>query len=376
MQEHKWFRLLFIFFLVKSTLLLTGCGKEDITIGFSGNLTGTSSEIAIDAMYGAQLAVSDFNAKDTVHGRHLNLIIEDDGGTADTAVSADERLKEQGACAIIGHIISGVAQESFTNTNADHFVMISPTMSSSTYYGADDYFYALVTESIYQSKYISKFLLHQGYKKIGYLYQLENENYSYAFVTNTNAPLKEEGIEPAFVEAFSSSDADSFSATVNEIKEADLDALVIAGSAYDVAYYAQVMEKNGCLVPVFTSTWAMSDELITIAGPAAEGIYTINTYDSSSATPAFLKFEESYQNTYGRSPTFASVYSYESVMYLADALKISKSFSGDNIKKALDSFSSIEGLQGQITINENGEAVRDMYLFQVQNQAFVRVDAE
>lgn len=374
MKKHKWFSIFLAFTFLTVTISFSGCAKEDIIIGFSGNLTGTSSEIAIDAMYGAQLAVADLNAAGGIKGHRLKLLIEDDGGTTATAVTADERLKEQGACAIIGHIISGVAQESFNNTNSEHFVMISPTISSSTYYGANDYFYALVTESVYQSRYISQFMMKQKYKNVGYLYQRENENYSKAFVKNTSVPLMEKGISTAFMESFSSSDANSVNATVDMIKNAKLDALVISGSAYDVAYYAQVMEKNDCLVPIFCSTWAMSDELITIAGPAAEGIYTINTYDSSSATPTFLEFEKKYKNTYGRAPTFASVYAYESVLYLAEALKISDNFTGNDIKKALDSFSSIKGLQGKININDNGEAVRDMYLFQVRNQTFVRVD--
>ena len=51
-------RIVLIVSIILLTFTLTGCEKKPIIIGFSGNLTGTSSEIAVDSMYGAQMAVS------------------------------------------------------------------------------------------------------------------------------------------------------------------------------------------------------------------------------------------------------------------------------------------------------------------------------
>ena len=358
------------------TLSLTGCEKKPIIIGFSGNLTGTSSEIAIDSMYGAQMAVSKINQANGIKGRPIELIIEDDGETVKTAREADKKLVEKGACAIIGHNISGVEEESFKGTNQDHIVMISPTISSSDFFGLNDYFYTMVTESTYETQYISQFMEKQNYKKIGYLYQLNNETYSRTFVKNTQAPLLKAGFSTAFMEGYAIADKKDFDKTMSLIRNSGIDALVIAGSAYDVAYYAQEMYKYNCMVPIYTSTWAMSEDLISIAGPAAEGIYSINTYDSHSASQSFRDFENDYVQAYGSSPTFAAVYSYEAVMLLAKAIENSDSTSSEDIKKSLDKISVFTGLQEDIKINEFGDAIRQMHLFQVQNQSFVKVDDE
>jgi len=157
-------RTMLIVSILLLTFSLTGCEKKPIIIGFSGNLTGTSSEIAVDSMYGAQMAVSKINQANGINGHLIEFIIEDDGETVKTAREADKRLVEKGACAIIGHNISGVEEESFKGTNQDHVVMISPTISSPDFFGVNDYFYTMVTESTYETKYISEFMEKQKYK--------------------------------------------------------------------------------------------------------------------------------------------------------------------------------------------------------------------
>ncbi|MDK2807348.1 MAG: branched-chain amino acid transport system substrate-binding protein [Clostridiales bacterium] len=348
--------------------------RKPILIGYSSNLTGTSSEIAVEGMYGAMMAVQEVNKSGGIKGREIKLIIKDDGNTEKTALEADKELVSQGVKAIIGHSISGVFGLSFSYINSIGMVMVSPSISSSDFAHQNDYFYTMVPISEYQSERISQALTDYHYKKTGYLYQKENERYSKGFVEDTAKYLKKQNLNPTFMEYYSQKDEDSFQKAANLIVNSEIDSLVISGPAYDVARFAQILYSKHIKLPIFTSTWSMSTELLSIAGPAAEGIFTINSYDSASDTSDYKEFYRKYKELYNEEPTFSSVYSYEGCMLLLKALKESAGFDGVDIKAAIESNSSFVGLQGDVSLDENGDAHRNMYLFEVVNGEFERVD--
>ncbi len=372
-MKQRFVTMIMTLFLI-ALFLFSGCTKKPIKIGFTGNLTGTSSEIAVQGMYGTMLAVEEINAQGGINGRSIELIVEDDGGSDATAVEADKKLIEAGVSAIIGHMISGVAGKAVPYINEAEMIMISPTISSSQFAYKDDYFYSMVPISEFQSVRIVQALNDYDYKRIGYLYQLENERYSLGFVNDIISGMSVTDITPTFIEGFSLVEESVFNENLDQILTSNVEALVIAGPAYDVARFAQVLYSKNQTLPIFTSTWAMGSDLIEIAGPAADGIFTINSYDSSSATDTFITFENNYMNKYGETPTFASVYAYEGMMMLKNAMEACDKITGPNIKRALTENSSFSGLQGTVTLDEFGDAHREMFLFQVENSRYKRID--
>lgn len=360
--------------LISLITVLVGCEKKPIFIGYSSNLTGTSSEIAVEGMYGAMMAVNEINEEGGINGREVQLVIKDDGNSDETALKTDKELVEQGVCAIIGHSISGVAGLTIPYINSIEMVMVSPTISSTNFAYQDDFFFSMVPVSTYQSKRISEAILDYNYHKTGYLYQIENERYSKSFVEDVQERLEVQGLSSSFISDYSQADEETYDQAIDLILSSDIDSLVIAGAAYDVARFAQILFSKDVHLPIFTSTWAMSSELLSIAGPAAEGIYSINSYDNSSISEDFKAFYDQYMDLYQEEPTFASVYSYEGTMMLLRALMKSDSFKGSDIKKAMESNSSFEGLQGDVTLDEYGDAHRTMYLFKVVNGKYERVD--
>ena len=355
-------------------LMVTSCKKEPITIGFTANLTGTGSEVAVTGMYGALTAVQLINEQGGIDGREVVLIIEDDNNSVSGARNADQRLIEQGALGIVGHMMSGVASESIDYINKQKVVMVSPTISSSNFSGKDDYFYTLMPISEYQSARISKGIMDKGFTKTGFLYQLENNMFAESMVDDTIVFYEDLDHKVVFKESYSYIHEASFKRVIDKIEAEGVDSLVIAGSAFDVAKYAQMMAIKGLKIPIFTSTWTMSPDLMAVGGPTTEGIYTVNAFDSSNSSQAFETFTKAYEATYGTVPIFSSVYAYEATNLLLEAIKASDSMDGPSIKAAMTGLRELDGLQGDISINEYGDATREVFLFQVKNGEFVKVD--
>lgn len=107
--------ILFVFFIV---IFLSSCKNEQpILIGFSNTISGVSSELGVNAMYGAEMAVLEINENGGIHGRQVELVIRDDEGDMETAIAVDNELKDLGCVAIIGHGLSSVASGIVENAN-------------------------------------------------------------------------------------------------------------------------------------------------------------------------------------------------------------------------------------------------------------------
>uniref|UniRef100_UPI00258A4ABA branched-chain amino acid ABC transporter substrate-binding protein n=1 Tax=Pseudomonas sp. TaxID=306 RepID=UPI00258A4ABA len=85
---------------------------QEVLIGLAGPLTGPSARIGKDLENGAQLAISDANAKHpTLGGKPVTfkLVSEDDQSDPRTAVTVAQRLVDAGVVGVVGHWNTGTS---------------------------------------------------------------------------------------------------------------------------------------------------------------------------------------------------------------------------------------------------------------------------
>ena len=68
-----------------------------------------------------------------------------------------------------------------------------------------------------------------------------------------------------------------------------------------------------------------SPQLWEIAGQAADGLYAVSAVDTSTQTPEYNAFRQSFSKRYGAEPGYGASQGYESVRLLVDAVLESKS---------------------------------------------------
>lgn len=354
-------------------LCLTGCTQKEILIGFSGNLTGSGSEIAVSALYGVEMAVREVNEAGGVNGRKIKLMIEDDENDVLKAQVADETLIKEGAVAIIGHTLSSMGEMSIPNINRKGVVMVSPSISSTQYIDSDDYFYSVTPNSNIEAARLAEAISQRGYTSVGLLYQEENKTYSHTFISEVSSQYKQQG-SVVFEQAFSTSDKSSYAAMSELVAKEEIDALVIAGNMHDVAQIAQQLYILDAKLAIFMPAWGMGQALLDEGGPTVEGAYAVNAYDVDDPTPAFTEFKAQYTKKFGTQPPFSAVYGYEAAMLLFEAIEGSDSLESQDIKASLDSITTIQGLQGEFSMDSEGDVLRDIHLYQIIDGAFIRLD--
>src|SRR5262245_55009449 len=72
-----------------------------VRIGVINSLTGPYTAYSEPVRDGLQLALDEINAKGGIRGRKIELVVEDDGGSADAAVKAFEKLVNEAKVSLV-----------------------------------------------------------------------------------------------------------------------------------------------------------------------------------------------------------------------------------------------------------------------------------
>jgi branched-chain amino acid transport system substrate-binding protein len=371
-------RVFFTFIGLLSSVLNLAPGacarRGPIRVGFAGELSGKNSDLGVHGRDGALLAVETLNDAGGVSGRSLELLVRDDLGTPEGARSAARALIEAGVVAIIGHMTSTQSVAALPVTEEMGVVLFSPTASTTELSGLDDLFFRITVTNVQQARLFAQYIYRQrGLSCITVIYDLDNASFTQTFWADFAQAYQDLGGQLSGEVRFSSSAEPDFAPLVNELRTGDSQGLLIIASAFDTALIAQRVRLDNWQVPLFASGWAHTEVLLQNGGQAVEGIEFTIPYDTNNQSPAFLDFQARYQARFGRTPTFASAFSYEAVLMLAAALEKADG-QAKRLPQALAEPRDFEGLMGTISMDEYGDAVRTHFLITVQEGQFVTLD--
>lgn len=356
----------FFFFKIKKS--------QPIIIGLSAQLTGKQAELGVQERNGALLAVEKINSQGGIQGRKISLIINDDLGIKEVAKSGDNELIKKGAVAIIGHSTTAQTMEGIKAANANHVVMIGPTISTPELSGINDYFFRVYPSFKKSSKNLARYANKKsGITRLAIIYDNNNMEYSrtYSKVFAKKFTLLGGTITDEI--SYSSFTPTDYYPLLLKLKESKAEGLLIVASDVDTALITQRARLMGWQVPVFTSGWAQTEALIDNGGKAVEGMILEHIYTVDNKTPAFVDFESRYKTRFGIEPSFGAAFSYEATLVLAEALKKTNG-NKDGLKDALLNIHDFKGIMNTFSFDKYGDVERPCYLSTINNGKFLIVN--
>ena len=112
-------------------------------------------------------------------------------------------------------------------------------------------------------------------------------------------------------------------------------------------------------------------ETIDIAGKAAEGYLYPYSYDGTQGSERIRGFYDKYVARFDREPDALAANAYDAAYLLSDCFEKV----GDNtdaVKQCLYLVKDYDGASGKFSIDENGDAVKDIFIKTVEDGKFVR----
>lgn len=374
-KKIKYSIFIIVFLLISIVLFIALRPEKPIIIGFVGGLTGNSSEIGVDGRNAVELAVAEVNQAGGIRGQKIQLLIEDDKNDAAAALAADQRIVEEGAKVIIGHMSSGMMELTIPFIKEKDVLMISPTISLDSLSGIDDNFLRLIPLNKYQGQFLADAAYHRKkIKKVAIIYDNRNKGFAEGIILSFTKQILDYGGQTVITEAFTTGNKINYSQITKKIGQTEAEGILIIASSADAAMFCQHLFKENINLPVFMPMWPMTKDLIKQGGPAVEGVYLVSHMDIHSATKEYSQFKKNYYDQYGGEPSFASLLSYEAAKMLFDSMSETNEFTTEKIKENILRKKVFQGLQNEITLDQYGDTMRQIYLYQVQNGDFIKVE--
>jgi branched-chain amino acid transport system substrate-binding protein len=376
MKHHAYPRFAFasLAALALAAGLLTACNKKaaesnEIIIGHYGSLTGATATFGQSAQKGIEMAVDAVNQSGGVLGKKLKLLVEDDQGKPEEALTVVTKLiSKDRVVALLGEIASSNSLAAAPAAQNSRIPMISPGSTNPKVTQAGDYIFRVCFIDPFQGKVMAKFAMNTlKVHKVAVLRDIKSD-YSVGLANFFVENFKAMGGVILADESYSAGDKD-FTAQLTSLKGKEPEAVFVPGYYTEVGLIARQARKLGIKVPLLGGDGWDSSKLWEIGGDALNGCYYSNHYSVDDPSPILQKFVKDYKTRYGTSsdsiPDAMAALGYDAALILADAIKRANSARPDSIKLALAQTKGFMGVTGSITLDENRDAVKPAVVLEV-----------
>ena len=148
------------------------------------------------------------------------------------------------------------------------------------------------------------------------------------------------------------------------IQDSRVDAIVLWADIGPTAEILKQMQELGMKQRVFGSHRTIGDELIKLAGPAAENFEAVFPYDPTRTDPRWLDFTARYEALYHEKPDHFAALAYDEMRILLDAI-CRAGLNKGRIRDALTGLTSYKGVTGDMIFDPNCKNIAPLYLARV-----------
>ena len=361
--------------LVLASVLLIGFvlfAVEPIVIGVFEPMTGPYAAGGQLTMEGINLAAEQVTE---VLGRPIELVLIDNKSEKVEASNAVSRLIQfNKASVIIGSYGSAVAIPGSEVANAAGVPMIGCSPTNPLVTLGKPYAFRVCFIDPFQGSVMATFAANELGAKTAVIIQDIASDYSVGlshYFQNSFKALTGDNKSISGVISYQTGDQD-FTAQLAYAQGKNPDVIFIPAASYGEAALIIKQARELGIESQFLGgdTWEVP-EFLQVGGAAVEGSYFSTHFDVSVApTPKAAEFIEAFKAKYGVEPSAFSALGYDAFMLAVDAIKRAGSAVPEDIKNALSETVAFEGVTGYITIDENGDAIKDAIVRKVENGAF------
>ena len=369
-------RLLPLVALLALALVLAGCGGSDddaIVIGLNMESTGSIPNVGAHSQAAAEMFADEINAEGglTVGDgqRELELVVEDNAGTADGATAAAESLIDDDVLVMVGPNASVAAVPAGAVANERETPMISPwSTNPSTTLGRPWVFRAPYID-LFQGPILAEFAAEEfGAKRACVLYAADSdaprgvaESFRVAFEANNGA-----GSVPAY-ESFTTGTED-FGDQLEVIAGAECDVLFTPQYYNEVPLIVRQARAVGLDVPIIGNDGWSDPHLTELCRTDCDGTFYGAHYVPAGATGATKEFIDKFEAREGEIPSDVGALTWDAMQLVAQAIENCGELTGDLatdrqcVRDGMAEIREFEGITGRMSFTNEGDPVKCMVI--------------
>lgn len=347
--------------------------KEVINIGCSLPLTGEGANYGRSVKEGVELALQEINQDKTLD-LPLNIIFEDDKMDPKEGVNAINKLiNSDKVPLIIGPFGSSVTLAVAPIANNNKVIIIGASATADNIKDAGDYVFRITPPNSKQGKDVASFCINKlELKKAAIIYQ--NNDYGITLKTAFETEFEKLGGEINSIEGVDLGIKD-FKTQILKIKSKQVDVVFFPLHVAESGNFLKQSKELGLNVKFISCDGAMVEDLLKIAGDAAEGTYYTSLALGYGVNDSLINnFNVNFKMKYKKDPDVYAAYYYEVTKIAAYALKkAGHNNNADKLKEVLYSINGVNsysGITGITSFDGNGEVDKSFSIYEVKNNKF------
>ena len=355
---------------------------DEIRIGFLAPLYDHPDQVRGSRMLnGAQMALDEANAAGGYGGKPFRLITHNDydnwqnsntsvaGASKDSAIwgaasnDAVRMVYDDRVWAMFGSISSESTHIALRLTLKAETPLVNSASTDPTIPETIiPWYFTVIQDDRVQGYTLARHIYTElGLKRVALL--RVNDRYGRFGVIKFKDASRRLGHPVVIEQKFRRADTD-FRHQLQVIQDSRVDAIVLWTDIEKAALILQQMQELGMKQRVFGSHRTIGDDLIKLAGPAAEGFEAVFPYDPTRSDPRWLDFSARYEARYHEKPDHFAALAYDQMRILLDAI-CRAGLNRGRIRDALTGITSYKGVTGDMVFDPNCKNIAPLYLAQV-----------
>ena len=352
--------------------VMAGCNSSNtsgdgddktIKIGANLELSGGVASYGQSVEEGIQLALEEIN-KEGIDGKKLKLVKFDNKSDAAEATNGTTKLISQDkVVAIIGAATSTNTLAQVQIAQKNKIPLITPTGTNPTITNKDgvlsDFVFRTCFIDPFQGTVAANFASNELKVKNAAVIIDSSSDYAKGLAAAFKTAFEANGGKIIKEEAYIAKDTD-FNAILTNIKSANPEFIFLPGYYEEVGLIIKQARALGIEVPIMGGDGWDSPTLVEIAGAdPLNNTFITNHYSSGDSDPKVQDFVKAFEAKYnGKSPDAFNALGYDSLYFLADAIKRAGSADPEKIQKALAETDGLSLVSGKMKLDKNHDPIK------------------
>ncbi|MFZ2086638.1 MAG: ABC transporter substrate-binding protein [Candidatus Sulfotelmatobacter sp.] len=340
---------------------------SEIRIGFLGPLYDHPQQVLGNRMLnGATLAIEEANASGGYGGKPFKLMLHND--SAIWGAASNEVVKmvyDEKVWAMFGSISGDTTHIALRVTlKAETPLVISAATDPTIPETSIPWSFTDIQDDREQGYTLARHIYDElGLKRIAIL--RVNDRYGRFGVPKFRDASRRLGHPVVIEQKFRPGDTD-FRHQLQVIEDSRVDGIVLWTDIGPAAMILQRMQELGMKQRVFGSHRTIGDELVKLAGTAAEGFEAVFPYDPTRTDHRWLDFNARYEARFHEKPDQFASLAYDAMQILLDAI-CRAGLNRGRIRDALTGVESYKGVTGDMVFDPNCKNIAPLFLARVRN---------
>lgn len=322
---------------------------------------------------GADLAVEEINTAGGVLGRRLRAVHYRYPEKHPDRFDAGKIAKDHDIVAVVGHFYSANTLSAIITyeVNGILFLVAAATNPLLLEQGFEYIFRPIPNDRDF-ARQLAWYAHLKGYQRIviidnGTLYGIGLADNFYRHATDLQLDII---IQRGYLQT-----QNDFRSLIAAIMKLKFDAVLVAGILPQAGWLIKQLRQMGVKAPIIASDALDSQNLIDIAGDAADGIVVPYQAPAAGSSPAYLKFRAAFLRKYNHDPDLYAARGYDFIKMLAHVMNANGSAVPIIVAANLRHTLKWQGILGAYSFKENGELSKSTIEFkEIRNGQFATIE--